>query len=118
MTASAGKPPMTPDAGGVGDVDPAGDGGGSPLTRLFSLCNVDQKEEFQPVRRSLRIHGHSTTIRLERAFWTVLEVLAAEEGISVAALITKISDHCLDTNEKNLASCLRVVCLKFINICT
>ena len=97
-------------------VDLAGEG--SPLSRLFSLCNVDQKTEFQPVRRSLRIHGHSTTIRLEQAFWTVLEVLAAEEGTTVAAMVTKIHDHCMDTNDKNLSSCLRVVCLKFINICT
>jgi len=116
MTACSDKP--LPDGCAAGGIDLAMDGEGSPLTRLFSLCNVDQKEEFQPVRRSLRIHGHSTTIRLERAFWTVLEVLAAEEGIPVAAMITKIHDHCLDTNEKNLASCLRVVCLKFINICT
>ncbi|MBT4218464.1 MAG: ribbon-helix-helix domain-containing protein [Rhodospirillaceae bacterium] len=93
-------------------------GEGSPLSRLFSLCNVDQKAEFQPVRRSLRIHGHSTTIRLEQAFWTVLEVLSAEEGVSVAQLVTKIHDHCMGTNDKNLSSCLRVVCLKFINICT
>lgn len=121
MTESSGKSPALQhldDEDCFLKVNVVDNGEGSPLKRLFSLCNVDQKEEYQPVRRSLRIHGHSTTIRLERAFWTVLEVLAAEEGISVAAMVTKIYDHCLDTNEKNLASCLRVVCLKFINICT
>jgi|GEM_PF-1412458 len=92
--------------------------GDTPLARLFSLCNVDQKTEFEPVRRSLRIHGHSTTIRLERAYWTVLEMLASDEGISIVSLVTRIHDHCQMANEKNLASCLRVVCLKYINICT
>lgn len=92
--------------------------GDTPLSKLFALCNTDQTLEYLPERRSLRIHGHSTTIRLERAFWSVLEVLAEEEGVPVAGLVTKIIDHCLEANQKNLASCLRVVCLKYINICT
>ncbi len=87
-----------------------------PLMRLFDLCNPDQAAQYMPVKRSVRIHGHSTTISLESAFWGVVEELAAEEGISVSALIIKIFDHCLEANEKNLASCLRVVCLKYINI--
>jgi len=89
-----------------------------PLARLFTLCNVEQHQEFEPERRSLRIHGHSTTIRLERAYWTVLEILASEEDLTVAALVTRIHDHCQIANDRNLASCLRVVCLKYINICT
>lgn len=88
-----------------------------PLTRLFCLCNTDQNEEFEPLRRSLRIHGHSTTVRLEKAFWTVLELLAEEEGMGVSEMVTRIHDHCMIANDKNLSSCLRVVCLKYINIC-
>lgn len=91
---------------------------GTPLNQLFGLCSAGnhQDMEFLPERRSLRIHGHSTTIRLERAFWNVLEDLAAQEDMTVAGLVTKIYDHCQFSNQKNLASCLRVVCLKFINI--
>jgi len=92
--------------------------GDTPLSKLFSLCNTDQTVEYLPERRSLRIHGHSTTIRLERAFWSVLEILAEEEGVPVSGLVTIIVDHCLVANQKNLASCLRVVCLKYINICS
>ena len=89
----------------------------SPLSQLFGLCSTgNQDTEFLPERRSLRIHGHSTTIRLERAFWNVLEELAASEDLTVASVVTKIYDHCQVANQKNLASCLRVVCLKFINI--
>lgn len=86
------------------------------LSRLFGLCTAEQSQEFLPEKRSFRIHGHSTTVRLERAFWTVLEEMAREEGASVAALVARLQDHCLVTNEKNLASCLRVVCLKYINL--
>jgi len=88
-----------------------------PLGKMFSLCSTEQAPEYMPERRSFRIHGHSTTVRLERAFWSVLEELAQEEGSSVASVVVRISDHCLVANEKNLASCLRVVCLKYINTC-
>ena len=89
---------------------------GGPLARMFALCGPEQAREYVPEKRSFRLHGHSTTIRLERAFWSVLEELAAEEGDTVAAIVTRISDHCLVANEKNLSSCLRVVCLKYINV--
>jgi predicted DNA-binding ribbon-helix-helix protein len=88
----------------------------TPLAIMFSLCNVDQSREYAPEKRSIRIHGHSTTIRLERAFWSTLELIAEEEGITVGALIARIHDHCLMANDKNLASCLRVVCLKYVNL--
>ena len=91
-------------------------GAEKPLERMFALCPINPDDEYMPVRRSIRLHGHSTTIRLERAFWTVLEELAAKEGSTPAALITRIYDHCLGTNQKNLASCLRVVCLKYIEL--
>ncbi len=105
--------PESPSAGG-GAATPAGKDD-TPLTRMFALCNTDQSVEYMPVRRSIRLHGHSTTLRLEKAFWAVLEELAEGEGLTLVGLITRIHDHCLTTNQKNLASCLRVVCLKYIN---
>lgn len=111
-------PSARPDRPGA---DPAGTAAPGetekPLTRMFALCPTNPEDEYMPVRRSIRLHGHSTTIRLEKAFWMVLEELAAKEGSTLAALITKIYDHCLGTNQKNLASCLRVVSLKYIETC-
>lgn len=76
---------------------------GNPLSQLFGLCSTgNQDTEFLPERRSLRIHGHSTTIRLERAFWNVLEDLAGQEGSTVAGVVTKIYDHCQFANQKKL----------------
>jgi predicted DNA-binding ribbon-helix-helix protein len=86
------------------------------LDRMFSLCQPEQSRQYRPERRSIRVHGHCTTIRLEVAFWNVLEDLALNEGVTVSALITRIHDHCLSANDKNLASCLRVVCLKYVNL--
>lgn len=88
------------------------------LDHMFNACTTDQISEFIPEKRGFRIHGHSTTVRLERAFWNVLEVMAAEEDLVLPELIQRIHDHCLVANDKNLASCLRVICLKYMNIYT
>jgi len=93
----------------------AGTDAGSPLARLFTLCSPEEAREFYtPERRSIRIHGHSTTIRLENAFWSVLESLAEKEGTTVVGIIIRVHDHCQFADQKNLASCLRVLCLKYI----
>ena len=88
------------------------------LEGLFNACTTTQINEFIPKKRGFRIHGHSTTIRLERAFWSVLEAMAEENNITLPELIQKVHDGCLVANTKNLASCLRVISLKYINIYT
>lgn len=86
------------------------------LDHMFNACTTDQLSEFIPEKRGFRIHGHSTTIRLERAFWNVLEAMAQAQRISLPELIERIYDGCLVANDKNLASCLRVICMKFVNV--
>ena len=88
------------------------------LDHMLNACSTDQMAEFIPQKRGFRIHGHSTTIRLERAFWNVLEFMADNRGVSLPELVELIHDQCMIANEKNLASCLRVICLKYINIYT
>lgn len=86
------------------------------LEHMFDACTTDQISEFIPEKRGFRIHGHSTTVRLERAFWSVLELMAQEQDVLLPELIQKICDHCMVANDKNLASCLRVICLKYVNV--
>ena len=86
------------------------------LEHMFIACTTDQINEFIPQKKGFRIHGHSTTIRLEQAFWNVLEWMAENRDVTLAALIENIHDQCLVANDKNLASCLRVICLKYINV--
>ena len=88
----------------------------SALAHMFNACTTEQINEFIPEKRSLRIHGQSTTVRLERAFWNVLEEIASDHGLTVAGVIQEVADHCLVANDKNLESCLRVICLKYLNI--
>lgn len=86
------------------------------LSHMFNACTTDQINEFLPEKRGFRIHGHSTTLRLERAYWTVVEDMARSMGLTVPQFIERVHDQCLVANDKNMASCLRVICLKYLNI--
>lgn len=86
------------------------------LDHMFSACTTAQISEFVPEKRGLRLHGHSTTVALERAFWNVLDAMAQDCGLTVPRLIERVLDGCLVANDKNLSSCLRVICLKYLNV--
>jgi predicted DNA-binding ribbon-helix-helix protein len=58
---------------------------------------------------SLAIAGHRTSISLEQAFWDGLRGLAAERGISIAALVAEID---ADRGAANLSSAIRVFVLE------
>lgn len=66
--------------------------------------------------RSVRLHGHATSIRLETAFWDILEEIAQKEQISVARFIGVLHDEILGQQDEiaNLASFLRVTCLHYL----
>jgi len=44
----------------------------------------------RPVKRSLTIAGHRTSVSLEHPFWEALREIAAARGQSLAALVTEI----------------------------
>lgn len=66
--------------------------------------------------RAVRLHGHSTSIRLEAAFWDTLEEIARKEQMSVARFIGVLHDEILGQQGEiaNLASFLRVTCLHYL----
>ena len=66
--------------------------------------------------RSLRIAGHSTSVRLETLFWTMLEEMAASEGMSLGKFLTKLSDEVLELHGSahNFAPLLRCSCLIYL----
>lgn len=43
-----------------------------------------------PIKRSLAIEGHKTSISLEPLFWDMLKAAAAREGIAMAGLVARI----------------------------
>jgi len=44
----------------------------------------------RPRKRSLTIGGHRTSLSVEDAFWSHLNRIAAERGLSLSALVTQI----------------------------
>jgi predicted DNA-binding ribbon-helix-helix protein len=62
------------------------------------------------VKRSFSLSGHRTSVALEPEFWTTLDLMAAERGLTIACLVAA-----LDADRPPghpLASLLRVTALQ------
>ena len=61
-----------------------------------------------PVKRSVTIAGHETSISLEPVFWQALEAAAATRGLPVNALVAAVDALRIEAEAPpNLASALR-----------
>lgn len=69
----------------------------------------DAEELYRPpVKRSITIAGHQTSITLEPLFWRALEAAAEKAGLPLSALVARIDADRLEAAEpSNLASALR-----------
>jgi predicted DNA-binding ribbon-helix-helix protein len=62
-----------------------------------------------PVKRSIMIAGHATSISLEPVFWEALREAAEAEKLPLNALVARIDAVRIDAPEPaNLASAIRV----------
>jgi predicted DNA-binding ribbon-helix-helix protein len=62
-----------------------------------------------PVKRSIMIAGHATSISLEPVFWDALKAAAAAEGLPLNALVARIDAARVEAAAPaNLASAIRV----------
>lgn len=83
------------------------------MCRLFvSQDPASYAAETRPVR----LGGHATSIRLEAAFWGILEEIARAEGLSLARFATVLHDEIAARHGEvpNFASFLRVTCLHYM----
>ena len=61
-----------------------------------------------PVKRSVLIAGHPTSISLEPIFWRALEVAAGESGMPLNAIVAQIDESRLEMQAPpNLTSAIR-----------
>lgn len=63
----------------------------------------------RPVKRSLTLHGHRTSVSLELPFWDAFRDLAAQRGIPLNQLAAEIDDA--RAGDEGLASAIRVFVL-------
>ena len=68
-----------------------------------------EEDYHPPVKRSVTIAGHPTSITLEPLFWRELERLAADRSLPLSALIAQIDAQRIAADEPpNLASAIRI----------
>lgn len=85
------------------------------------MCHVfagQDPERYTSHTRRLRLNGQSTSIRLEQAFWDILDQIAERDGVSTPIFISKLHAEVLELRgePENFTSLLRSACLKFIEI--
>lgn len=85
------------------------------MCKLFSGIPSNQ---YDGETRSVRLGGHSTSIRIEVMFWLVLEDLAASQGMTLPRFLTVLYDEVLDLHgaARNFTSLLRCACLKHLEV--
>lgn len=62
-----------------------------------------------PIKRSVAIAGHATSISLEPIFWIALGEAASDLGLPLSALVARIDAERIEADDPpNLASAIRV----------
>lgn len=62
-----------------------------------------------PVKRSVEIEGHKTSISLEPIFWEMLRDAAAQDGVPINALVARIdAERIRADTPPGLAGALRI----------
>ncbi|MEJ8474795.1 ribbon-helix-helix domain-containing protein [Roseibium algae] len=80
------------------------------------MCEIfagQDPAEYEPETRRLRLNGQSTSIRLERSFWRIIDEIAASEGATTPAFVSRLHSEVLQLRGEapNFTSLLRCACL-------
>ena len=79
------------------------------------MCQIlagQSPTRYESVTRRLRLNGQSTSIRLERAFWGIVDSIAVKEGLSTPAFLSILHSEVLHQHGEagNFTSLLRCAC--------
>lgn len=85
------------------------------MCKLFINANP---ELWVSKTHSLRIDGMVTSVRMENAFWHVLEELAKRDGMNLPQMITRLYHESIDAGHDlgNFTSFLRVCALRYLEL--
>ncbi|HEX6014457.1 MAG TPA: ribbon-helix-helix domain-containing protein [Geminicoccaceae bacterium] len=83
------------------------------------MCGIyagTDPKEYEPVTRSLRLHGAVTSVRLEARFWAILDEMADNEDVTTPRFLAKLHDEVVELHgeARNFTSLLRVVCAVYL----
>jgi predicted DNA-binding ribbon-helix-helix protein len=84
------------------------------------MCHVFASTDpglFEPVTRSVRIGGVVTSLRLENAFWRIIDEIARSSEMSTGRFLSTLYDEVVEIRGHvgNFASLLRVIALRWIS---
>lgn len=84
------------------------------------MCHVFASTDpdlFAPVTRSVRIGGVVTSLRLEGAFWRIIDEIARSSDLSTGRLLSTLHDEVVEIRGEvgNFASLLRVIACRWIS---
>ncbi|MEO0783149.1 MAG: ribbon-helix-helix domain-containing protein [Pseudomonadota bacterium] len=85
------------------------------------MCHVfagQDPERYACQTRRLRLNGQGTSIRLENAFWDILDKMADRDGMSTPSFISTLHSEVLELQGEpsNFTSLLRCACLKYLEV--
>ncbi|MGB1863357.1 MAG: ribbon-helix-helix domain-containing protein [Candidatus Puniceispirillum sp.] len=85
------------------------------------MCEIfagQPRENYEPVTRNIRLNGQSTSIRLERSFWVIVDGMAEDEGVSTPTFLSTLHSEVIEIHgeAKNFTSLLRCACVKKIQL--
>ena len=80
------------------------------------MCQIlagQNPNSYESETRRMRLNGQSTSIRLERSFWKIVDTIAEKEDLSTPAFISKLHSEVLELRGEapNFTSLLRCACL-------
>ena len=80
------------------------------MCRIFAGQDPDR---YTLETRRMRLNGQSTSIRLEKSFWGILDEIAESEGLSTPGFVSKLHAEVLELHGEpsNFTSLLRCTCL-------
>lgn len=79
------------------------------------MCQIFAEQcpaRYESVTRRLRLNGQSTSIRLERAFWRIVDRIAESESMTTPAFLSRLHSEVLQQRGEvvNFTSLLRCAC--------
>ncbi|KMW58013.1 hypothetical protein AIOL_002982 [Candidatus Rhodobacter oscarellae] len=85
------------------------------------MCQIfagQDPERYASTTRRLRLNGQSTSIRLENAYWQVIDEIAGNDGMTTPVFISTLHSEVLELRgePENFTSLLRCACLKFMEV--
>ena len=85
------------------------------------MCQIfagQDPSRYESETRRLRLNGQSTSIRLENAFWAIIDEIAENEGMTTPAFVSKLHSEVLELKgePENFTSLLRCTCLVYQDV--